>query len=300
MTTDNPTERVEPEPEPRPEAQPETQPEPEADVLVPELVGSSEELAPEAVRKPVRKGRIAAIAGAVLLVVAVVGAAGYTVVTVNGADRDAGDAVWKFPKVSTEKAEGAAKPTGLAAALVPYGPDGWSQGPDLAEYGHDVAFTGAQAAALRKESLKELPAKQRKPLEKEIDKQHTKGLAMRSYVSTDEQASVYTDKASTVSIVLAQIADKTAVRNASRFQNEFFDSLGVFRPGPSINGYKNAECFLSPKSSDEKLDTIYCSAYQGEVLVTLTAKSARPMQTYAIGRLLQEQLDRIKDPGEAV
>ncbi|MFF5305062.1 hypothetical protein ACFY5F_37485 [Streptomyces sp. NPDC013161] len=296
MTTENPTERVEPEPGPerRPEAQP------DADVLVPELVGSSEELTPETVRKPVRKGRIAAVAGVVLLSLAVVGAVGYTVVTVNGADRDAGDAVWKFPKVSAEKAEGAARPTGLAAALVPYGPDGWSQGPDLAEYGHDVAFTGAQATALRKEALKELPAKQRKPLEKAIDKQHTKGLAMRSYVSTDEQASVYTDKASTVSIVLAQIADKSAVRNASRFQNEFLDSLGVFRPGPSINGYKNAECFLSPKSSDEKLDTIYCSAYQGEVLVTLTAQAVRPMQSYAIGRLLQEQLDRIKDPGEAV
>ncbi|WP_406456826.1 hypothetical protein OH768_24070 [Streptomyces sp. NBC_01622] len=294
MTTEN-----QPEQKPGTEPGTESETEPETDVLVPELVGSSEELTAEAVGKPVRRGRIAAIAGAALLAVAVIGGVGYTVVTVNGADRDAGDAVWTLPKVSSEKAVGG-RPSTLAAALVPYGPDGWSQGPDIAEYGHDVDFTGAQAAALRKESLKELPAKQRKPLEKEIDKQHTKGLAMRSYVSTDEQASVYTDKASTVSIVLAQIADKTAVRNASRFQNELFDSLGVFRPGPSINGYKNAECFLSPKDADEKLDTIYCSAYQGEILVTLTAKSARPMQTYAIGRLLQEQLDRIKDPGEAV
>ncbi|MGW3312298.1 hypothetical protein ACWDG9_37590 [Streptomyces sp. NPDC001073] len=266
----------------------------------PELVGGSEELPPDVVKKPVRKGRIAAIAGVVLLSLAVVGAVGYTVVTVNGADRDAGDAVWAFPKASSEKAESAVKPTGLAAALVPYGPDGWSQGPDIAQYGYDTSFTGTQAAALRKEALKDLPLKQRKPLEKAIDKQHTKGLAMRSYVSTDEQSSVYTDKASTVNIVLAQIADTSAVRNASRFQNEFLDSLGVFRPGPSINGYKNAKCFLTPKSSDEKLDTIYCSAYQGEVLVSLTAQAVRPMQTYAIGRLLQEQLDRIKDPGEAV
>ncbi|MFE2418727.1 hypothetical protein [Streptomyces hokutonensis] len=279
----------------------ENQPEqkPETDLLVPELVGSSEELTAEVVKKPVRRGRVAAIAGAALLAVAVIGGVGYTVVAVNGADRDAGDAVWTLPKVSSEKAVGG-KPSTLAAALVPYGPDGWSQGPDIAEYGHDVDYTGAQATALRKDELKELPLKQRKRLEKEIDKQHTKGLAMRSYVSTDAQASVYTDKASTVSIVLAQIADKTAVRNASRFQNELFDSLGVFRPGPSINGYKDAKCFLSPKDADEKLDTIYCSAYQGEILVTLTAKSARPMQTYAIGRLLQEQLDRIKDPGEAV
>ncbi|MEV0741060.1 hypothetical protein AB0I51_35150 [Streptomyces sp. NPDC050549] len=276
-----------------------TENQPETDVLVPELVGSSEELTADAVGKPVRRGRIAAIAGATLLAVAVIGGVGFTVVAVNGADRDAGDAVWTLPKVTAEKATGG-RPSALAAALVPYGPDGWSQGPDIAEYGHDVDLTGAQATALRKDALKELPLKQRVPLEKQIDKQHTKGLAMRSYVSTDAQASVYTDKASTVSIVLAQIADKTAVRNASRFQNELFDSLGVFRPGPSINGYKDAKCFLSPKDADEKLDTIYCSAYQGEILVSLTAKSARPMQTYAIGRLLQEQLDRIKDPGEAV
>ncbi|MGW3104964.1 hypothetical protein [Streptomyces sp. NPDC001100] len=296
MTTENQPEQV---PDQTPEQGQEPQTQSETDVLVPELVGSSEELTADAVGKPVRRGRIAAIAGAALLAVAVIGGVGFTVVTVNGADRDAGDAVWKLPKVTSEKAVGA-KPSALSAALVPYGPDGWSQGPDIAEYGHDVDFTGAQATALRKDELKELPLKQRRLLDKEIDKQHTKGLAMRSYVSTDEQASVYTDKASTVSIVLAQIADKTAVRNASRYQNELFDSLGVFRPGPSINGYKDAKCFLSPKDADEKLDTIYCSAYQGEILVTLTAKSARPMQTYAIGRLLQEQLDRIKDPGEAV
>lgn len=267
----------------------------------PEPVGGSEELPPDVVKKPVRKGRIAAIAGVVLLSLAVVGAVGYTVVTVNGADRDAGDAVWTFPKVSSEKAEGAATPSGLAAALVPYSPDdGWSQGPDIAEYGHDTAFSGKQATALRKEALKDLPLKQRKPLEKAIDKQHTKGLAMRSYASSDQQATGYTDKASTVDIVLAQIEDTAAVRSESRFQNEFLDALGVFRPGPTVKGYKNARCFLSPKDPEEKLDAIYCSAYQGEVLVSLTAESARPMQTSAIARLLEEQLDRIKDPGEAV
>ncbi|MEU1270839.1 hypothetical protein [Streptomyces sp. NPDC005799] len=290
MSTENHTERGEPEPGT----------EPETDVLVPELVDGSQESGPAVVGKPVRRRRIAAIAAAVLLGLAVVGGIGYTVVTVYGADRDAGDAVWNFPKASAERAGGTARATGLAAALVPYGPDGWSQGPDIGEYGHDAAFTGAQAAELRKESLKGLPRKEREPLEKAIDKQHTKGLAMRSYVSTEEQASIYTDKASTVSIVLAQIEDRSAVRRASRFQNQFLEGLGVFRPGPSINGYRDAKCFLSPKEADEELDTIYCSAYRGEVLVTLTAQSAKPMQSYAIGRLLQEQLDRIKDPGEAV
>ncbi|MFD5755098.1 hypothetical protein ACFWIZ_07555, partial [Streptomyces sp. NPDC127044] len=39
-------------------------------------------------KKPLRRGRIAAVAGSVLLVAAVLGGAGYTVVTVQDADRD--------------------------------------------------------------------------------------------------------------------------------------------------------------------------------------------------------------------
>lgn len=252
-----------------------------------------------AAKKPVPRGRIAAIAASVLLVAAVIGGAGYTVVTVNGADRTAGAPDWKFPPRKTDQAKKATA-SGLAGALVPYGADGWSQGPDLGEYGADAELSGAEATAVRKESLSGLPRTQRKALEKEIDKERTKGMAMRSYVSTDEEASVYADKASTVSIVLAQMEDKAAVRDISRSQNEILDALGVFRDGPGIEGYKNAKCFLTPKDSKEKLDAMYCSAYQGDVLVTLTADSVRPMQTFGVAKLLQEQLDRVKDPGEAV
>jgi hypothetical protein len=273
-------------------------------LMSPELLESPVEPAegpvePAVAKKPVRRGRVAAIAGSALLVVAVLGGVGYTVVTVNGADRDAGAPVWKFPKTRAADTKKTTA-TGLAGALVPYGSDGWGRGPDLGEYGSDAQLSGAEATALRKQSLRELPRTQRKRLEKQIDEQRTKGMAMRSYLSTTETSSVYTDQASTVSIVLAQMEDKAAVRDISRFQNEFLDALGVFRAGPKIEGHKNAECFLPPKDSKEKLDSMYCSAYQGDVLVTLTADSVKPMQTFGVAKLLQEQLDRIKDPGEAV
>ncbi|WP_030596054.1 hypothetical protein [Streptomyces fulvoviolaceus] len=269
--------------------------EPEA---VAEPAESAESAAPA--KKPVRRGRIAAVAGSVLLAVAVIGGVGYTVVTVDGADRDAGAPVWKFPKAQAEKAR-TTSAKGLAGLLVPYGADGWSRGPDIGEFGYDAQLSGAQATALRKESLSGLPRTQRKQLEKQIDKQGIKGIAMRSYVSTDQLSSVYTDRASTVTIQLAQLENKTAVRDISRFQNEFLDALdGFLREGPKIEGHKDARCFLLPKDDELKLDSMYCFADQGDVLVSFTADSAKPMEQKGVAMLFREQLDRIAEPGEAV
>ncbi|WP_406170905.1 hypothetical protein [Streptomyces sp. NBC_00996] len=253
-------------------------------------------------KKPVRRGRIAAIAGSVLLVGAVIGGAGYTVVTVQDADRDAGAPVWKLPKAAKEDAKKAKAASGLAAMLVPYEADGWSRGPDIAEFGSDAALSGGEAAALRKESISDLPRSQRRRLEREIDKQHTKGMVMRSYLSTSNasDSTLYAERAFTVSVELMQMEDKTAVRNMSTFQNEFFDALSIFRSGPKIEGHKNAKCFLPPKDKEEKLDMMICSAYEGNVLVSVTAEAAKPLNTKGVAALLREQLDRIVEPGEAV
>lgn len=255
---------------------------------------------PAPARKPVRRGRIAAVAGSVLLAAAVIGGVGYTVVTVDGADRDAGAPVWKFPEAKAEKAQQTSA-KGLAGLLVPYGADGWSRGPDIGEFGYDAQLSGAQATALRKESLSGLPRTQRKKLEKQIDKQGIKGIAMRSYVSTSETSFVYTDHASTVTIQLAQLENKTAVRDISQFQNEFLDALdGFLREGPKVEGHKDARCFLLPEDDEVELDSMYCFADQGDILVSLIADSAEPMEQKGVALLLREQLDRIVEPGEAV
>lgn len=266
-----------------------------------ELTASSEPVEPVApAKKPVRRGRIAAVAGSVALAVAVVAGVGWTVITVDGADRDAGAPVWTFPKGRADKAK-AASETGLFGMLVPYGADGWSRGPDIGKYGNDVQLNGDQATALRKESLSGLPRTQRKALEKQIDKQRLTGIAMRSYVSTDELSSVYTDKASAVTIELVQLDNKAAVRGIAKFEDEFFDALGdALRDGPRIEGHKDARCYLLPPDADVKLDTMFCSALQGNVLVSVTADSAKPLRQTSIAMLLREQLDRIAEPGESV
>ncbi|MFG3588185.1 hypothetical protein [Streptomyces sp. NPDC047990] len=254
------------------------------------------------VRKPLRRGRVAAVAGSVLLVAAVVGGAGYTVVTVQDADRDPGAPSWTFPVPAPDGAKKAKASSGLAAMLVPFGTEGWSRGPDIGEFGSDASLSGAEATALRKEALRDLPRSQRRNLEKTIDKQHTKGIAMRSYLSTSSgfNSTLYANSTFTVSIELAQIEDKAAVKGISTFQNEFFGALKIFRKGPAIKDHKNAKCFLPPKDKDEKLDMMVCSAYEGDVLVSATASAVKPLDTKGVAMLLREQLDRITEPGEAV
>jgi hypothetical protein len=252
-------------------------------------------------RKPVRRGRVAAVAGAVLLVCAVLAGSVCTVVTVQNADRDPGAPVWKLPRNEKHQAPKVKDASSLAAVLVPYD-DNWSKGPDIAQFGADAALSGGEATALRKESVRDLPRSQRRRIEQEIDKQHTKGIAMRSYLSTSNagDSTLYADTAFTVRVQLAQMEDKAAIRNASEFQNQFLDALKIFRAGPKIEGHKNAKCFLPPKSKAEKLDIMVCSAYEGDVQVSVTAYGAKPLNTKGVALLLRQQLDRIQEPGEAV
>lgn len=245
-----------------------------------------------------RRGRVVAVAGSVLLAVAVVAGVGYTVVTVNGADRDAGAAVWKFPKQKSADGEKKARAKGLSGMLLAY-TDGWKRGPDLGNFAADTELSGAQATALRKESLRNLPRTQRRQLEKLIDKQHIEGMAMRSYVK-GAGAEFFSDTAVAVNIQLSQMKNRAAVRNISTSQNEFFDRLDVFRKGPKIEGYKDAACFLPPKDSGEDLEAIFCSGYRGNVLVTVTADGVKPFDSKGIAELVKDQLDRIAEPGEAV
>ncbi|WP_458244545.1 hypothetical protein [Streptomyces sp. MAI_2237] len=287
--------RVEPPvvPSPEPLAAPSVEP------LAAPSVESPESVAPPAppARKPRNRGRIAAVAACALLAVAVVAGVGYTVVTVDGADRDAGAAVWKFPKPKApERKEAPAK--GLSGLLVAYG-DGWKRGPDFGQFAADSELGAAQATALRKQSVRDLPRTERKQLEKLIDKEHVKGMAMRSYAK-EAGSAFFTDTAVTVNITLSRMESPSVVRRLSNSQNAFFGSVDIFRKGPKIKGHTNAQCFLPPKGLDKHLDAMYCSAFQGNILVHVTASGVKPFDSQGVADLLADQLKRIGDPGEAV
>lgn len=255
--------------------------------------------APETVRKrSVRWGRVAAVVGSVVVAGALVAGGGYTVVTVQDADRDAGAPVWKLPEAAAEEEE-APEARGLAGMLVPYGEHTWIPGPDLGEFGADTQLDGARATALQKETLRDVPRSRRKQLEKQIDSWRIEGMAMRSYVS-ETSRSYAVDEIFSVGIVLTRMKDREAVRDIARFESGFLDALDVFRKGPKIKGHKTARCFLPPEDEETEIDSMHCSARVGNVLVSLTAEGGKPLDTKSVAALLGQQLDRIEVPGKAV
>lgn len=252
-------------------------------------------------RKRWSRRRVATIAGTVVAVAAIVAGTGYTVVTVRGADRDAGAPTWKFPSAADRPAK-APKATGLAAMLVPYGTDSWVRGPDMGEFGSDAQLTGTQAEALRKESLRDLPRSQRRELEKRMNRLRPKGVAMRSYFSefASGRAGGFVSDIYSVDVVLSQLENRTAVRDVVRTQNSLLGALDIFRKGPAVKGHKDAKCFLAPKDISEGTDEMSCFGYVGDVLVTVSAQGARPLDAKAVAKLMSTQLDRIAEPGKAV
>lgn len=260
---------------------------------------SAESAEPAPAQRSVKRRRVVTAAGSVLLAAAVVAGVGTTVVAVRDADRDAGAPAWQFPEATAEETK-AAPQAGLGGLLLPYGgTGGWTRGPDLGEFGSDVQLSGAQATALRKKSLSDLPRSQRKRLEEQIDKQRIQGMAMRSYYS--QPADRYNNEGVfALSVVLSRLDSSAAVRGIARFQSEFLDALKVFRKGPEIKGHKNARCFLPPEDAKADLDRMFCSAYVGDVLVTASADGAKPLDTDEVADFLRTQLDHIAEPGAAV
>ncbi|MDX3750760.1 hypothetical protein [Streptomyces sp. AK08-02] len=270
---------------------------------------------PESVPAKKRPRRIAAVLGASLLAGVVVTGVGYTVVTVVDADREANAPAFTLPKTPADSDDvRKASAAGLAGVLVPYGASGWYQGPDLGEFGHDAVLSDAQSTALRKKSLSGLPRSQRRQLEKQIDKQHIKGMAVRSYLSSAVDPGGDKDGIYSVRVALAQFPSTSTVRNLGRFQQQYLDAQDGLRQGPEVKGHKNAKCFLPPKAEDaygiegdaddeydyRALESMFCTAYQGDVLVTVNATGPAPLDTKGAAMLLSTQLDRIVDPGEAV
>ncbi|MGW7424336.1 hypothetical protein ACWGJB_30640 [Streptomyces sp. NPDC054813] len=290
--TENPETSVSPEPEATPAAAP-TSAEPSAGA-----VGVAEPSAVEpahAETRPPDRRRIAVVAGVGVLVAAVLAGATCTVVAVQGADRDPGAPVWSMPKAAKDSK--AAGTGGLQGMLLPYDTGTYGRGPDIAEFGSDVALSGKQATLLREESIKDLPRSQRQALERQLDRNPVKGMAMRSYLN----ASGVPGYEYTMEIVLARMGNRRTVRSMATVQKEILDALKVFRKGPEIKGYKDStSCFLPPTDADEKIDTMFCTGYVGDVAVTATATAAKPLDKESAAGMLRAQLDRIKEPGASV
>ncbi|MEU3918824.1 hypothetical protein [Streptomyces sp. NPDC029004] len=255
----------------------------------------SEESAPEILataKEPRRINRRLVVGGCAVLALAVVaGGSVWALDRLGEADRTAPTVVWAEPKGGSAGDDKATAPKGLAARLLPV-PHGYELGPDIGEYGNDTVLNKRQAIAVFKEGGRDLPSAQRNQSNKAVDKLKLQGVAMRSYRTSKGGLVIETR--------LAQIQNAGKGRELANFQSEFADVLGIFRKGPAIKGYKNARCFLMPKESEAKLDAMFCSAYQGDVLVSATAYGVKPFDTKEAATMLSKQLDLLKSPGEYV
>ncbi|MEU9359375.1 hypothetical protein AB0D35_14895 [Streptomyces sp. NPDC048301] len=249
---------------------------------------------------PVRPGKARRVLRTALpfaLVLAVVGvSAAYTMVTVDGADRSVRTTVWKASDREPGKDPASDTSRGrtdseLSKLLLPV-PEGYRLGSDDGEYGNDGEVDGERAASAMKASSG-LAGKERREYEKRIDKLRLQGLAVRSYVSDDNDLEVHA--------TVVRMKDEKAVRDLHTLRTGLFDLVGIFRDGPKIKGHtRQAACYLQPKDGDSDVEQMLCSAYDGGLSISYRAVGIKPVDKAAVAELLKDQLEHIESPGEYI
>lgn len=236
----------------------------------------------------------ATVLGGVLSLAAAGGGVAWTGVTVHGADRTAHTTVYEERTATPSDAEHGPDPTvgrtdsPLARDMLPV-PLGYSLGPDIGEFGNDAVLSDKEAQAVLEHAGADLPGKQGAERRKFVRGLKVKGLGMRSYASTDSNL--------VVKMQIAQLGNKEAVHTLATFQAKLADALAVFRKGPKIKSHDHAKCFLLPKDSDADLDQMFCSAYEGDELVSMTASGVKPFPKDDAAKLLEDQLNRLEKGG---
>ena len=256
---------------------------------------------------PGKKGRARTLLTVALPAVLVLGAIGggltYTGATVSGADRAAETVVWEKTRASAADKDPATgfergrASTPLSKLLMPV-PSGYALGPDVETYGNDGELGAREATALMKQEGKGLSGKKRRDFEKRVDRLGVQGVAVRTYVSSDEDLVVY--------VHITRMKDKSRIRDMFELRKEIAGLL-KFPKGPKIDAQATSMCHLVPqekglskKEQADQLDGMVCAAYDSDVYVTVTAAGAKPFDRSAVAALVKKQLDHIESPGEYV
>lgn len=231
------------------------------------------------------------LAGALVLLAAAGGVV-WTGVTVAGADTTARTVVAEeqtppAPDGKVSRPVGR-HDTAMLKQLLPV-PDGYALGPDIDEFGNDTELSGKEAEALLRQSGTGLPAKLRAKNREYVRKLDVQGMAMRSYRSQDGDL--------VVQIQIAQMKNEKAVRDMSGAVGKLMDALSVLRDGPDIKGHEHAKCFLLPEDDKAKVDEMHCTAYKGDLLVSMDASGVKPLPEDDAAELLKDQLDRLVSGG---
>ncbi|WP_419996096.1 hypothetical protein [Streptomyces boninensis] len=240
--------------------------------------------------------RLVTALSAVLVLAAVAAVVGFTSLQVKNADRTVSTKLWRTTEHRPPKAPAPVHP--LAKKLLPV-PADYRLGPDIQEYGNDTVLTSRQATAVFKEGGRDLPPAQRRAHSAAVAKLRLKGLGMRSYMLEDKGFPGQ-DSTLVAEVQLAQMANKQAAAGIAAYRAELGRSLRGFRKGPKIDGHRSASCFVMPTTMDTPINSMYCTATDGELLVTMTAYGKHGKLHSEAVTLLRRQLDRVEGPGEPV
>ncbi|WP_328926389.1 hypothetical protein OG429_18330 [Streptomyces sp. NBC_00190] len=260
--------------------------------------------APAAAPEPAKPARtvgrkkLALIAAGVAAAV-LVGGGVWGFSAIAGADRTAPTAYWVAAGERVPTAEEAAEvpPNALTGKLLPV-PGGFTPGPDLDGDGNNFFVSGEKAVETLKEAREGLSSSERKKRDDMLAGLKLKGLAGRGYTGR------HGDLVVEVSIMQA---DPQALGTFSEITKKLLEFAGDGREAPKVDGFPDAKCSLLAVGEDEKdnekkekVDSLYCVAVQGDVLVNFRAYGRTPFQTSDAVGFFKNQLSHLKSPGESV
>jgi hypothetical protein len=232
----------------------------------------------------------------VLVAVAAAGGVGYGVLHGDGKHgAKAATTPWTAPSPTATKAFGArsgGSHYGSPKLLLLPVPSGYTPGPDADGYGNDVALNAEQAQAMVKGESGGGSAKERKELAESIAALHIESAGLRTYSQVGGGL--------VIRMEIVQMKNEEAARAEPDYFAALTKAMGVFRTGPKVKGYPKAVCVLAPADPHGSLDSMTCEATEGDLMVVMTADGTKPLRKTEAADVLRKQLDRIKDPGEAV
>lgn len=209
------------------------------------------------------------------------------------ADREAPTAYWVpvGDRVEKYSEPGSVPANELTGKLLPV-PSGFVLGPDLGANGNDFFVSGEQAVEGFKESRDGLSTTERKQREEMLAELKLKGLAGRTYTK---------GRGEWVAEVRIMQADPKAVGNLSEVTKKLFDLTGDKREAPKVDGFPDAKCSLLAMGEKDKetIDSIDCTAVEGDVAVTFRAYGPKPFSASDAVSFFKNQMSHLKSPGES-
>ncbi|MCX4779363.1 hypothetical protein [Streptomyces sp. NBC_01264] len=239
--------------------------------------------------------RVAALFGAGVAVAVLVGGGAAASSAIADADREAPTAYWVpvGEQMGKTVEPGNVPANELTGKLLPI-PAGFTLGPDLGAYGKDFYVSGQKAVDGFKESRNGLSTTERKKRDELLAGLKLKGLAGRSYTKFER-------KGGWVAEVRIMQADPKAVGNHAEFVKKLLELTGDERPAPKVDGFPDAKCSLMAMGAEgkETIDSMDCTAVEGDVVVTFRAYGAKPFSTTDAVAFFKNQMSHLKTPGES-